>query len=94
MMHLPAELCRRYKLRPGDRVDLRPTKDGILLERIPSLMEGFGQYRGLAKKWAVESLEEKRAEIAREEAELAGATPASDLLPRPRRGGRGPKIRA
>jgi bifunctional DNA-binding transcriptional regulator/antitoxin component of YhaV-PrlF toxin-antitoxin module len=88
MMHLPSELRKRYRLSPGDRVELRPTKRGILLERIPTLMEGFGQYPGLGRRMAQELLEEKRAELAREERELVQEEA------RVRRSGRGRKVRA
>ena len=87
-MHLPSELRKRYKIRVGDKVELRATKEGIVLNRIPTLMEGFGQYRGLAKQWAIESLEEKRAELASEERDVL------EEQTRVRRRARGPKIRA
>ena len=70
MMHIPADLRKRFGIRPGDKVELRPTKEGILLERIPSLMEGFGKYPGLGKRIAIELLADKKAELAREERAL------------------------
>ncbi len=71
VIHLPAELRKRFRISPGDKVDLRPTKDGILLERVPRWDEGFGEYPGLGRQWAIELLEEKKAELAREERNLA-----------------------
>lgn len=67
MMHIPADLRKRFRIQPGDKVELRPTRGGILLKRIPTLMEGFGQYPGIGRRIAIELLQEKRAELAREE---------------------------
>src|SRR3990172_4779469 len=69
MMHLPAELRERFGIKPGDKMELRATRYGIALERIPSLMEAFGRFKGVGETWARELLEEKRAELAKEEAE-------------------------
>jgi len=66
IIHLPAELRRKYRIRPGDKVDLRPVSDGIRLERVPTLEEAFGQYRQHGRNWARELLAEKRAELDRE----------------------------
>jgi len=71
IVHLPAELRRRFHISPGDKVELRPGKEGILLERIGTLEEGFGRYPGLGRRWAIELLQEKKAELAREERNLA-----------------------
>ena len=87
MMHIPADLRKRFGIRPGDKVELRPTREGILLERIPSLMEGFGKYPGIGKRIAIELLEEKKAELAREERALRAETE------RIRRSPRGGKVR-
>lgn len=83
MLHLPAELRRRTRLKPGDKVDLRLSKDAIVMSRIPTLAEGFGLYSGLGRQMARELLEEKRAEMERELKEV-----------RPKRRGRGddPKV--
>jgi len=67
MTHIPAELRERFGIRPGDKLELWPTKHGILVGRVPSLMEGFGKYPGLGKQIAIELLEEKKAELARSE---------------------------
>ena len=66
-IHIPAELGERFGIRPGDELELRPTKNGVLVERVPSLMEGSGKYPGLGKRIAIELLEEKKAELARSE---------------------------
>src|SRR3990170_737874 len=82
MMHIPADLLKRFGIRPGDKVELRPTREGILLERIPSLMEGFGKYPGIGKRIAIELLEEKKAELAREERALRAETERIRRSPR------------
>jgi|RifCSP13_1_1023834.scaffolds.fasta_scaffold62632_2 AbrB family looped-hinge helix DNA binding protein len=82
MMHIPADLRKRFGIRPGDKVELRPTREGILLERIPSLMEGFGKYPGIGKRIAIELLEEKKAELAREERALRAETERIRRSPR------------
>ncbi len=74
MIHLPAELRKRFGISPGDKVELRAAKNGIVLERIPTLMEGFGEYPGFGRQWAREVLEEKKAELAAEEREIEKET--------------------
>jgi len=70
MLHLPAELRKRFGISPGDKVEMRATRKGIVLERIPTLMEGFGEYPGIGRRIAEELLAEKKAELAREEQEI------------------------
>jgi len=70
MIHLPAELRKRFGISPGDKVEVRATKKGLVLERIPTLMEGFGEYPGIGRRIAEELLAEKKAELAREEHEI------------------------
>ena len=70
VIHLPSELRKRYGIAPGDKVELRATKAGIVLERIPRLLEGFGEFPGVGKRIAAELLAEKKAELAREEQEI------------------------
>ncbi len=70
MLHLPSDLRKRFGIRPGDKVELRPTKTGIVLERLPTWEEGFGEYPGIGRRIAIESLREKKAELAREEHSL------------------------
>ena len=70
MLHLPAELRKLFGISPGDKVEMRATRKGIVLERIPTLMEGFGEYPGIGRRIAEELLAEKKAELAREEQEI------------------------
>ena len=70
MMHIPAGLRKQFGIQPGDKVELRPTKNGILLDRVPTLMEGFGTLPGIGRRIAIELLEEKKAELAQEEQAL------------------------
>lgn len=67
MLHVPSELRKRFRIRPGDKVELRPTKTGIILERIPRWEEGFGEFPKIGKRMATQWLAEKKAELAQEE---------------------------
>src|SRR3990172_3749842 len=69
-LHLPSELRKRFGIRPGDKVELRPTRTGIVLERIPTWEEGFGEYPGVGRQIATNSLKEKKAELAKGERRL------------------------
>src|SRR4030067_452606 len=48
----PAELRKRFGISQGDKVEMRATRKGIVLERIPTLMEGFGEDPGIGRGMA------------------------------------------
>ena len=72
---IPEHLRERFGIKHGDKIAMRPTKHGILLVRVETLMDRFGKYPGIGRRIAIELLEEKRAELAREERETRRRRP-------------------